>query len=77
MLRVGTVLAFPSPGLVLVFILSALGARQGYCSKPAQLLLLTALHSLSFQVIVATAISGSFDMPDKYGMPIVGKISMG
>ncbi|NWU29550.1 S26A9 protein, partial [Dyaphorophyia castanea] len=28
-------------------------------------------------VIVATAISGSFDMPDKYGMPIVGKISMG
>ncbi|NXV57947.1 S26A9 protein, partial [Molothrus ater] len=28
-------------------------------------------------VIVATAISGSFNMPDKYGMPIVGKISMG
>ncbi|XP_016159737.1 PREDICTED: solute carrier family 26 member 9 isoform X2 [Ficedula albicollis] len=28
-------------------------------------------------VIVATAISGSFSMPDKYGMPIVGKISMG
>ncbi|NXP02253.1 S26A9 protein, partial [Thinocorus orbignyianus] len=28
-------------------------------------------------VIVATAISGSFDMPKKYGMPIVGKISMG
>ncbi|NWS10894.1 S26A9 protein, partial [Pachyramphus minor] len=28
-------------------------------------------------VIVATAISGSFDMPEKYGMPIVGKISMG
>ncbi|NXU41267.1 S26A9 protein, partial [Drymodes brunneopygia] len=28
-------------------------------------------------VIAATAISGSFDMPDKYGMPIVGKISMG
>ncbi|NWT15509.1 S26A9 protein, partial [Vireo altiloquus] len=28
-------------------------------------------------VIVATAISGSFHMPDKYGMPIVGKISMG
>ncbi|NXB22195.1 S26A9 protein, partial [Rhagologus leucostigma] len=28
-------------------------------------------------VIVATAISGSFDMPDKYGMPVVGKISMG
>ncbi|NXW35914.1 S26A9 protein, partial [Phaetusa simplex] len=28
-------------------------------------------------VIVATAISGSFNMPEKYGMPIVGKISMG
>ncbi|NXQ61998.1 S26A9 protein, partial [Anthoscopus minutus] len=28
-------------------------------------------------VIVATAVSGSFHMPDKYGMPIVGKISMG
>ncbi|NWT83370.1 S26A9 protein, partial [Lanius ludovicianus] len=28
-------------------------------------------------VIVATAISGSFNMPDKYRMPIVGKISMG
>ncbi|NXA74625.1 S26A9 protein, partial [Thryothorus ludovicianus] len=28
-------------------------------------------------VIVATAISGSFNMPAKYGMPIVGKISMG
>ncbi|NXG62186.1 S26A9 protein, partial [Hemiprocne comata] len=28
-------------------------------------------------VIVATAISGSFDMPEKYGMPVVGKISMG
>uniref|UniRef100_A0A8C0VAT1 Solute carrier family 26 member 9 n=1 Tax=Cyanistes caeruleus TaxID=156563 RepID=A0A8C0VAT1_CYACU len=28
-------------------------------------------------VIVATAVSGSFNMPDKYGMPIVGKISMG
>ncbi|NXA39637.1 S26A9 protein, partial [Eudromia elegans] len=28
-------------------------------------------------VIVATAISGSFDMPEKYNMPIVGKISMG
>ncbi|NXE01481.1 S26A9 protein, partial [Chaetorhynchus papuensis] len=28
-------------------------------------------------VIVATAVSGSFEMPDKYGMPIVGKISMG
>uniref|UniRef100_A0A8C4KC46 Solute carrier family 26 member 9 n=1 Tax=Dromaius novaehollandiae TaxID=8790 RepID=A0A8C4KC46_DRONO len=28
-------------------------------------------------VIVATAISGSFNMPDKYNMPIVGKISMG
>ncbi|NXD01076.1 S26A9 protein, partial [Certhia familiaris] len=28
-------------------------------------------------VIVATAISGGFNMPDKYGMPIVGKISMG
>ncbi|NXM63932.1 S26A9 protein, partial [Illadopsis cleaveri] len=28
-------------------------------------------------VIVATAISGSFHMPSKYGMPIVGKISMG
>ncbi|KFQ36959.1 PREDICTED: solute carrier family 26 member 9 [Merops nubicus] len=28
-------------------------------------------------VIVATAISGSFDMPEKYGMPIVGKINMG
>ncbi|NXY37720.1 S26A9 protein, partial [Pomatorhinus ruficollis] len=28
-------------------------------------------------VIVATAISGSFNMPSKYGMPIVGKISMG
>ncbi|NXQ11956.1 S26A9 protein, partial [Peucedramus taeniatus] len=28
-------------------------------------------------VIVATAISGSFNMPDKYGMPIVGKLSMG
>ncbi|NWT97331.1 S26A9 protein, partial [Urocynchramus pylzowi] len=28
-------------------------------------------------VIVATAISGSLNMPDKYGMPIVGKISMG
>ncbi|XP_025891910.1 solute carrier family 26 member 9 [Nothoprocta perdicaria] len=28
-------------------------------------------------VIVATAISGSFGMPDKYNMPIVGKISMG
>ncbi|NXB03232.1 S26A9 protein, partial [Cnemophilus loriae] len=28
-------------------------------------------------VIVATAISGSFNMPDKYGMSIVGKISMG
>lgn len=46
-------------------------------SEPAQLFLLTALPSLSFQVIVATAISGSFSMPDKYGMPIVGKISMG
>ncbi|NXB89171.1 S26A9 protein, partial [Vidua chalybeata] len=28
-------------------------------------------------VIVATAISGSFNMPDKYGMPVVGKLSMG
>ncbi|NXC74449.1 S26A9 protein, partial [Anhinga anhinga] len=28
-------------------------------------------------VIVATAISGSFNMPEKYHMPIVGKISMG
>ncbi|XP_034978163.1 solute carrier family 26 member 9 [Zootoca vivipara] len=28
-------------------------------------------------VIVATAISGSFDMPDKYDMPIVGHINMG
>ncbi|NXX16200.1 S26A9 protein, partial [Podargus strigoides] len=28
-------------------------------------------------VIVATAISGSFNMPEKYGMPVVGKISMG
>ncbi|NXT08117.1 S26A9 protein, partial [Prunella fulvescens] len=28
-------------------------------------------------VIVATAVSGSFNMPDKYGMPIVGKLSMG
>ncbi|NWY03275.1 S26A9 protein, partial [Nothoprocta ornata] len=28
-------------------------------------------------VIVATAISGSFGMPEKYNMPIVGKISMG
>ncbi|NWX18916.1 S26A9 protein, partial [Aegotheles bennettii] len=28
-------------------------------------------------VIVATAISGSFHMPEKYGMPVVGKISMG
>ncbi|NXG83038.1 S26A9 protein, partial [Stercorarius parasiticus] len=28
-------------------------------------------------VIVATAISGSFNMPEKYRMPIVGKISMG
>ncbi|NWJ11057.1 S26A9 protein, partial [Crypturellus undulatus] len=28
-------------------------------------------------VIVATAISGSFGMPEKYDMPIVGKISMG
>ncbi|NXH48019.1 S26A9 protein, partial [Dicaeum eximium] len=28
-------------------------------------------------VILATAISGSFNMPDKYGMPIVGKISTG
>ncbi|NXS41850.1 S26A9 protein, partial [Balaeniceps rex] len=28
-------------------------------------------------VIVATAISGSFNMPAKYGMPVVGKISMG
>ncbi|NWR54122.1 S26A9 protein, partial [Bucorvus abyssinicus] len=28
-------------------------------------------------VIVATAISGSFNMPQKYGMPVVGKISMG
>ncbi|OWK54057.1 Solute carrier family 26 member 9 [Lonchura striata] len=28
-------------------------------------------------VIVATAISGSFSMPSKYGMPIVGKLSMG
>ncbi|NXJ74367.1 S26A9 protein, partial [Trogon melanurus] len=28
-------------------------------------------------VIVATAISGSFSMPEKYGMPVVGKISMG
>ncbi|NXN25448.1 S26A9 protein, partial [Nycticryphes semicollaris] len=28
-------------------------------------------------VIVATAVSGSFNMPEKYGMPIVGKISMG
>uniref|UniRef100_A0A8B9PTS2 Solute carrier family 26 member 9 n=1 Tax=Apteryx owenii TaxID=8824 RepID=A0A8B9PTS2_APTOW len=28
-------------------------------------------------VIVATAISGSFNMPEKYNMPIVGKISMG
>ncbi|NWI40360.1 S26A9 protein, partial [Picathartes gymnocephalus] len=28
-------------------------------------------------VIVATAISGSFNMPDKYGMPVVGKIGMG
>ncbi|NXK89780.1 S26A9 protein, partial [Formicarius rufipectus] len=28
-------------------------------------------------VIVATAISGSLNMPEKYGMPIVGKISMG
>ncbi|XP_010193154.1 PREDICTED: solute carrier family 26 member 9 [Mesitornis unicolor] len=28
-------------------------------------------------VIVATAISGSCNMPEKYGMPIVGKISMG
>ncbi|XP_068015540.1 solute carrier family 26 member 9 [Melanerpes formicivorus] len=28
-------------------------------------------------VIVATAISGSFGMPEKYGMPVVGKISMG
>ncbi|NXN93347.1 S26A9 protein, partial [Rhinopomastus cyanomelas] len=28
-------------------------------------------------VIVATAVSGSFNMPEKYGMPVVGKISMG
>uniref|UniRef100_A0A669QCW0 Solute carrier family 26 member 9 n=1 Tax=Phasianus colchicus TaxID=9054 RepID=A0A669QCW0_PHACC len=28
-------------------------------------------------VIVATAISGSFKMPEKYNMPVVGKISMG
>ncbi|NXK47790.1 S26A9 protein, partial [Chauna torquata] len=28
-------------------------------------------------VIVATAISGSFNMPEKYNMPVVGKISMG
>ncbi|NXX05303.1 S26A9 protein, partial [Larus smithsonianus] len=28
-------------------------------------------------VIVATAISGSFNMPEKYSMPIVGKISLG
>ncbi|KFP44605.1 Solute carrier family 26 member 9 [Chlamydotis macqueenii] len=28
-------------------------------------------------VIVATAISGSLNMPEKYGMPVVGKISMG
>ncbi|NXE50323.1 S26A9 protein, partial [Casuarius casuarius] len=28
-------------------------------------------------VIVATAISGSFNMPEKYNMPIVGKITMG
>ncbi|NXT26707.1 S26A9 protein, partial [Syrrhaptes paradoxus] len=28
-------------------------------------------------VIVATAISGSFNMPEKYGMPVVGQISMG
>ncbi|XP_064029622.1 solute carrier family 26 member 9 [Pogoniulus pusillus] len=28
-------------------------------------------------VIVATAISGSFNMPEEYGMPVVGKISMG
>ncbi|NWZ22750.1 S26A9 protein, partial [Asarcornis scutulata] len=28
-------------------------------------------------VIVATAISGSFQMPEKYNMPVVGKISMG
>ncbi|KAF1511277.1 Solute carrier family 26 member 9, partial [Eudyptula minor] len=28
-------------------------------------------------VIVATAISGSFNMPEKYNMPIVGKIGMG
>ncbi|XP_061869748.1 solute carrier family 26 member 9 isoform X4 [Colius striatus] len=39
----------------------------------ATLACLTAL----IQVIVATAISGSFNMPEKYGMPIVGKISMG
>ncbi|NWI57888.1 S26A9 protein, partial [Calyptomena viridis] len=28
-------------------------------------------------IVIATAISGSFNMPEKYGMPIVGKISMG